>query len=492
MDGSIASGASERLASELTVPRLTDATVSARGSRGRERWNVLRRMLLTADLIAGTAAGTLAAGVAGLSLEHGLLFATAVALSWPLTGFVFGLYTGGGLGTWASGVSEVPRMLVAALALSWPAYALAEALGAGRPALGGIASALGIALLSGTSRAACRAIVHSIAPLRQRTVIVGSGQVAGQLARKIKTHNEFGLLPIGIVDDDPHHVGTPDLPHLGRIDDLGKILQLRSVDRVIVAFSRASHEELLKSIRACRDARVSVDVVPRLFEFLDGARALDDIGGLPLLSIDVPNLSTASRAAKRVLDVAISTLALVLLAPVLVVLAIAIKLDSRGPVFFRQIRAGQRGRTFRVFKFRSMYEDADERKRELFAVNDATDGVMFKIREDPRITRVGKFLRRFSLDELPQLINVLRGEMSLVGPRPLILDESNALEGWHVRRLDLRPGLTGPWQISGRSDVPFDEMVRFDYQYVSGWSLARDIEILLATVPAVLSGRGAY
>jgi lipopolysaccharide/colanic/teichoic acid biosynthesis glycosyltransferase len=140
-----------------------------------------------------------------------------------------------------------------------------------------------------------------------------------------------------------------------------------------------------------------------------------------------------------------------------------------------------------------MYADADERKRQFEKDNDATDGVMFKIKDDPRITRVGHFLRRTSLDELPQLINVLSGEMSLVGPRPLILEESkHAAQTWHARRLDLRPGITGLWQISGRSDLPFQEMVRFDYQYVAGWSMARDVEILLATIPVVLSGRGAY
>jgi lipopolysaccharide/colanic/teichoic acid biosynthesis glycosyltransferase len=145
-----------------------------------------------------------------------------------------------------------------------------------------------------------------------------------------------------------------------------------------------------------------------------------------------------------------------------------------------------------VIKFRSMYVDAESRKSEVAALNEADDGVMFKIRRDPRVTRVGRLLRRFSLDELPQLFNVLKGEMSLVGPRPLILLETDALQDWHLRRLELRPGLTGPWQIYGRSQSPFQEMVRFDYQYVAGWSLARDIEILFATIPAVVSGRGAY
>jgi exopolysaccharide biosynthesis polyprenyl glycosylphosphotransferase len=236
-----------------------------------------------------------------------------------------------------------------------------------------------------------------------------------------------------------------------------------------------------------------IDIVPRLFEFLDGVRSLDQVGGLPLLSIGAAHLTSVSIAAKRGLDAVGSLLTIVALSPLMIAIAIAIKLESRGPVFFRQPRAGRRRSSFKLIKFRSMYVDAEQRKNEFDDLNEADDGVMFKIREDPRVTRVGRILRRFSLDELPQLFNVLKGEMSLVGPRPLIFPETAALdEHWHLRRLELRPGLTGPWQVYGRSQSPFQEMVRFDYQYVAGWSLARDIEILLETVPAVLSGRGAY
>jgi len=204
-------------------------------------------------------------------------------------------------------------------------------------------------------------------------------------------------------------------------------------------------------------------------------------------------LTSVSMAAKRGLDIVVSALLLTVMAPVMIAIAIAIKVESRGPIFFRQPRAGRGNTSFPLIKFRSMYIDAEQRKKEIEDLNEAGDGVMFKIREDPRVTRVGRTLRRFSLDELPQLFNVLKGEMSLVGPRPLIFPETAALdENWHLRRLELRPGLTGPWQVYGRSQSPFQEMVRFDYQYVAGWSLARDIEILLATVPAVVSGRGAY
>jgi exopolysaccharide biosynthesis polyprenyl glycosylphosphotransferase len=462
-------------------------------SRGAERWVVLRRLLALADLLAGLAVGAIAALVAGLPLVPGLALAGAAALLWPALAFAIGLYSSDDLRSWVSGIAETPRLLTAALIFSWPLFGVALVLGAAHPTRSALLSVLAIALLSGLARAAARAIAHRTTALQQRTLIVGSGVVAGQLAHKISTSSQYGLIPVGLVDDDFHELGMPDLPHLGRLDDLVDVLREQAVDRVIIAFSRANHEQLLGSIRACRDRRIAVDVVPRLFEFIGGARALDQIGGLPLISIGAPRLSQTSRLAKRALDIVVSAVALVALAPLFAVIALAIKLESPGPVLFPQPRAGRNRRPFKVLKFRSMYRDAEERKLEYAAANEHDDGLMFKIHRDPRITRVGAVLRTLSLDELPQLINVLRGDMSLVGPRPLIFEETDALEpGWHERRLDLRPGMTGLWQISGRSNVPFHEMVRYDYQYVAGWSLCRDAEILLATLPAVLSRRGAY
>jgi exopolysaccharide biosynthesis polyprenyl glycosylphosphotransferase len=390
-------------------------------------------------------------------------------------------------------VPELPRTLATALACTWPLYLLASILDLPAPAGLAAATAVGAVLVTGGARALARAALHNEAQLRQRTVILGSGIVAGHIVEKIESHPQFGLVPIGIVDDDVHVFGTPDLPVLGGFSDLRRILAEHQPDRVIIAFSRAGHHELLECMRACRDHGVAIDVVPRLWEFLDGVRALDHLGGLPVLSIGTPRLSRSSQLAKRGLDCVVAGGALIAMLPLLVVIAIAIKLDSRGPILFRQQRAGRGREVFELLKFRSMYTGADERKVELVSDNDLSDGVMFKIHADPRVTRVGRILRRYSLDEVPQLWNVVRGQMSLVGPRPLILPETEALaEDWHLRRLELRPGLTGPWQINGRSQTPFHEMVRFDYQYVAGWSLARDVEILLATMPAVISGRGAY
>ncbi len=477
----------------IPAPSLVDEQLRPDRSLSSRRSAILRHTLGVADVAAGASAGLFVGAVTGLDAAPALGFAAIAAVTWPLLLFVCGSYTVRGLGSWASGIGELGRLLSVALAFAWLLLAPAVAVGLDAPLVTALASAGVTAGLAIASRALTRGVLHQMSGLRQQTIIIGSGVVAAQLIRRLRTQRQFGLDPVGILDDDPHHVESLDLPTLGRLEDLPTVLDTHRVDRVMIAFSRADHNQLLESIRVCRVRRVAVDVIPRLFEFLEGARGLDQIGGLPVLSIGAPRLSRSSRAAKRALDIAVSFTALVLLSPILAVLAVAVKAESRGTVLFRQARAGRDGSVFSLIKFRSMYADAEARKVDLAAANDLGDGVMFKIHDDPRISRVGRVLRKLSLDELPQLVNVLRGEMSLVGPRPLILPESQALgEGWHARRLDLRPGITGPWQISGRSDVSVHDMVRLDFQYVTAWSLSRDIEILLATLPVVLTGRGAY
>jgi len=216
--------------------------------------------------------------------------------------------------------------------------------------------------------------------------------------------------------------------------------------------------------------------------------ALDDVGGIPLMGVRGYGLTQSSRFLKRTLDVCGSLTVLVLMAPLFLGVALAVKLTSRGPVLFRQKRVGRNGRHFNLLKFRTMYDGADEQKPGLRALNEA-DG-LFKIANDPRITPVGGLLRRMSLDELPQLVNVLRGEMSLVGPRPLVIEEDNLVQGWLRRRLDVTPGMTGVWQVLGSARIPLHEMVKLDYLYRANWTLWLDLKILLRTVPFVFARRG--
>jgi len=350
-----------------------------------------------------------------------------------------------------------------------------------------------VALLRGTARALCR---RSVAYL-QNTIVVGAGEVGRRIGRKLLAHPEYGLSLAGFVDDwPPGH--DPDLEPpaiLGGLDQLAALVHALDVERVIVAFSLSRDEDVLSIIRELGEIDVQVDIVPRFFQVVGPGVDLHDVEGLTLVGLRPFRLSRSSRLLKRTMDVIAATLGLIVLMPLFAVVAAAIKLDSRGPVFFRQVRIGKRGRPFRIWKFRTMQTDAEQHKAEVAHLNIHADGdgpQMFKAPHDPRVTCVGNFLRRWSLDELPQLINVLTSEMSLVGPRPLILDEAEHVHDWARRRLDLKPGITGLWQAKGRSEIPFDEMIRLDYLYVTGWSPMTDIKLALQTIPALFRERHAY
>jgi exopolysaccharide biosynthesis polyprenyl glycosylphosphotransferase len=331
----------------------------------------------------------------------------------------------------------------------------------------------------------------------QNTIILGTGRVGQELARKVQKHPEYGINVIGFVDDDPRRpipgLGPDDIRLLGEIDHLPALVKLLDVERVIVTFTHDPIEHSLDLIRTINELGVQVDIVPRFFELLEPPIRAHTVESIPLWALPPLRLAPSSRAAKRALDVVGATLGLLILSPLLIAIAIAIKIDSRGPVLFRQTRVGERGREFRIWKFRSMTDDADSRKSEVAHLNKHLENGggarMFKIEGDPRCTRVGNLLRRTSLDELPQLLNVLAGQMSLVGPRPLIPEEHRFVNKWAKRRLDLRPGITGLWQVLGRHEIGFDEMIQLDYRYVMRWSLWRDIMLLFQTVPIVLHRR---
>jgi exopolysaccharide biosynthesis polyprenyl glycosylphosphotransferase len=273
-------------------------------------------------------------------------------------------------------------------------------------------------------------------------------------------------------------------------DELARVVVAHDIERVIVAPDGHDEEEILDAIRLIKALGIKVSVLPRLLEVVGSSSTFEDVDGITLLGVRQYGVfSRSSAALKRTMDIVGASIGVILLGPLLLSLALIVKLDSRGPVFFRQRRIGRQGELFLMLKFRSMVEDADSIKGQLRDRNEAQGG-LFKITDDPRITRVGNLLRRTSLDELPQLLNVLGGSMSLVGPRPLVQDEDALIEGWQRRRLAVKPGMTGMWQIFGSSRIPMNEMVKIDYLYGANWSIWLDLKILIKTVPYVLRRRG--
>jgi exopolysaccharide biosynthesis polyprenyl glycosylphosphotransferase len=327
---------------------------------------------------------------------------------------------------------------------------------------------------------------------RRRTLIVGSGHEARVVHRKVAAHPEYGLEVVGFLDgEDGDRDGVPG-PVLGSLDEIATIIDEHEIDRVVLASSIASHEEMLDLVRTVRRPDVQVSIVPRYFEIFTSRAILDEVEGMPVVTLPPMRLGRSSRVLKRSFDVVTASAALVVLSPLLLVIAAAIRVDSRGPSLYRQPRRGRYGSTFRIVKFRTMHVGAEQKRSDVLHMNQV-DGPLFKIKgQDPRVTRVGGFLRRTSLDELPQLWNVVKGEMSLVGPRPFVVYEADQITGWARRRLDMTPGITGLWQVLGRNDIPFEEMTKLDYLYVTNWSIWWDLKILCQTIPVVLGKRGAY
>lgn len=356
-----------------------------------------------------------------------------------------------------------------------------------------LALVLLVFLLVTLGRLLVRGLAGIVTPC-ERCIVIGSAVEAGRLAAKLNASSSVNSCVIGRVSllspaDAGRELAPGEVPVLGDYAQLGRIVDKHEVERVIIAPREDGQEQILDAIRLVKALGVKVSVVPRLLEVVGSASTVDEIDGVWILGVRQFGLQRSSVLLKRAVDLLITSSALVLLGPLFLILMIAIKLDSRGPVFFKQPRIGQRGERFWMLKFRSMVPDAEARKSELRALNEA-EGGLFKIERDPRVTRVGRVIRRTSLDELPQLINVLRGDMALVGPRPLVPDEDALIEGWQRRRLAVKPGMTGLWQIFGSARIPMHEMVKIDYIYGANWSLWLDLRILLRTVPYVLSRRG--
>jgi exopolysaccharide biosynthesis polyprenyl glycosylphosphotransferase len=338
------------------------------------------------------------------------------------------------------------------------------------------------------TRALARYVARAVS-LEERCLVVGDAETAGWISRRFDQASGVRTCVVGRVPLEPEAPSSNGIPVLGDVAALGPVLEKQQVERAIIAPGGTVSDDLLNTILQLKSLGMKVSVLPRLLEVVGSSAEVDDVDGITLLGMHRYGLGRFSRAIKRTLDIVGASLGVLVLAPLLATIAIAIKLDSRGPVFFRQRRMGQDGVPFRMLKFRTMVDGAEAQKSALAARNQA-DGGLFKIEDDPRITRVGSQLRRASLDELPQLFNVLRGDMALVGPRPLVLDEDSRIEGWRRSRLELPPGMTGPWQVFGSARIPLQEMVKIDYMYGANWSLWVDVKILLRTVAFVLERRG--
>jgi exopolysaccharide biosynthesis polyprenyl glycosylphosphotransferase len=351
-----------------------------------------------------------------------------------------------------------------------------------------VCCALAIAALRGSYDMVTQDLLRALGA-RRHALLAGSAEQVTHLHRALgAARNGIDYEFVGALAPSSEGV---DLPVLGDLDDLAAVLDETRVDELIVTDSGFSERQLVEIVSDAHRRGVRVRIAPKATELLTQRAQFVPGQGVPLFELHPPAFIGIDWVVKRGFDLFVSVLVLVVGLPLWLAIAAAVKLTSRGPIFYRDVRIGLGEREFGMLKFRTMYADAAGRQAELEASNEA-DGPLFKIREDPRVTPVGGILRRFSLDEIPQLSNVLRGEMSLVGPRPLPLRDYAQLEDWHRKRYLVLPGVTGLWQISGRSNLGFDHLVRLDFYYLENWSIWLDIWILAKTIPAVLSGRGAY
>jgi exopolysaccharide biosynthesis polyprenyl glycosylphosphotransferase len=471
---------------------VTAARTSTAASLRVSHRAVVRRVLALADALAGAAAVT-----AGLVLVDPdgrapgqLLYALATIPVLLVLLKVYGLYDRDAKRISFSTVDDVPGIFHAVLLWVLALWAVLKLPDGDKLVLVQAVAVLVLGLVSVFFlRAATRRLVRRLAA-PERVVVVGGGTEAALLVRKIHAHPEYAVDVVGHVARGNGGRALPGgVPCLGTLGDLRDVCREQGAERVIMAVPELDGSGLTDLVREANEDQVKVTVVPDVVDVLGPSTELDDVEGMTMLGISPPRLSASSRALKRTLDVVVSAAGILLLAPLLPFVALAIKLDSPGPIFFAHERLGRDGRRFRLFKLRTMVLDAEAQSAALR--EQSSHRAWLLLERDPRVTRVGRFLRRTSLDELPQLWNVLRGEMSLVGPRPMPPDVDRHITGWGRRRLELTPGLTGLWQVLGRTAIPFEEMIKLDYVYVTNWSLWGDVRLLLRTAFVVLSRRGA-
>jgi exopolysaccharide biosynthesis polyprenyl glycosylphosphotransferase len=468
-----------------------------------QRGRVLRRLLLGADVIALCVAFLVSEFAFGSLRPADVPVLLLTIPLWVLMAYGHRLYHLDSHRADYSAADEIGPILQMATLWSWGALIAFSAirpehLPIERIALFWVLTVVALVAFRSVARAYARTQVWYL----QNALVIGSRAQSAAIVRKVLRHPEWGINVVACIAPrgSGRLPGTATrvfdlVPLLPGDTDAASLIGQLDIDRVMLAPSLGDSRGRGDLVCELSELGVHVDLIPSWSDAVGARLQLHEMEGMPLLTLPRPSLGRSSLRLKRALDLALGIAALILLAPLLLVSALAIKLDSPGPVLFRQRRIGKGDRPFEVFKFRSMRVDADAHKDAVAELNfhgGKNENGMFKIREDPRVTRVGRILRRYSLDELPQLFNILRGEMSLVGPRPLIENEDRQIEGRLRRRLDLTPGLTGLWQAHGRSEIPFEEMVNLDYLYVTNWSLWGDVKLLMRTCSAVVRGRGAY
>jgi exopolysaccharide biosynthesis polyprenyl glycosylphosphotransferase len=492
--GSLRAAPGETTAS---APRPTverHGAVADQSTERRAAWNdaLRRRMLAVAD-IAAVLAAAIAAGLVETGGLATAIWSAALLPLWLVVAKARGLYDADHVRIRHDTIGELSGLFHWAT-LSTAATALALAVLPGSLLSSGGAIAMWLAAFGAAVvlRAGARAAWRRLVP-PERGLVVGQGDLADAFARKLVLEPGHHLSLAGRValhEEAPDHGGHP-VDGAIHPDELPRVVRELGIERIIVALQDLEEHTLARVISTCRSRGVKLSVAPPLHAMLGTATELSHLAELPLVEFRTWDASRSTMFGKRLLDVVVASLALVLLSPLLFILAAAILLDSRGSVLFRQPRAGQAGVPFRMLKFRTMVRDAEARLDEILCVDELAEP-MFKLRRDPRVTRVGRLLRRWSLDEVPQLLNVIRGEMSLVGPRPEELRLAERYGEAERFRLSLKPGITGPMQVHGRGELTFAERLAVEREYVENYSLRKDVQILCRTVPAVLRGRGAF
>ncbi len=448
---------------------------------------LFRRMLLVADVVALVGAFALTVALSRRSLQ--LTWAAVAALPILVLCAKFtGLYDRDETLLRKTTLDEAPRLLQLATACALVAWLAGGLLVHGQlDRHEALFLWLTLAALLILARTAARAIALRVAA-PERCLFIGD-ELSAETIRSKLACGGIRAEVVAHLDLDEAASWSTDSYTEARLGEIRDLAQTLDVHRAIVAPRSVDAGEMLNLVRTLKAVGVRVSVLPRLLEVVGSSVEFDDLHGITVMGVRRFELTRSSAAVKRAFDLAWACVGLVAVAPAILLGALAIKLDSRGPVFFRQLRVGRDGKHFHIFKFRTMVAEAEAMKDSLRDRNEAQEG-LFKIVGDPRVTRVGRLLRKTALDEVPQLLNILKGEMSLVGPRPLIVEEDTRIQGWHRRRLELTPGMTGPWQILGPARVPLKEMVAIDYLYVANWSLWNDMKILLRTVAYVVSFRG--